>query len=985
MSEQRFIVPPGVTPGDSNQPQTPQVPKNPANKKLGAWIKNNKVLTGASSLLALVVLVFGLTVFTGTQVSILGLKLNPLFNRANLSACDVTLQTKDLTSVWDTYFLTEQDCVDTGIGGGGGGTPTTPTTPVTSSNTVLDSPIVEFQVGDAHATSPSLPSQCSSNLSGWSTGGITVQPTTGDTIDCMKVRITNPSPNYSKDFRICYQIEGSTTVCTPWASQGGSGPVINSNGGFTNFHGWVETQDLPSGKLLQNVQVGNQLFYGNEGGACGASSGVAWASNSTPESSWAYGAQQDNDPGCAQVHIQASLVDYSSVFPLSIDGSFSTGVVSQSYNQTLSLGGNPQVPCTWSIVSINPNISGAILNASSDTKSATFSATPNAAGTYQVNIQSVCQNGQTITKAFDWEVGAAPLATLDIVGSMPNGITTSSYSYGFTSTGAVSPLTWTLVSVSPSANGATIDPKSGVFTASPIVATTYQVTVKASQADGATVTKTFSWLVNAGIENPPLPPVNPQVGTITGAMPNGTTGQAYSYTYTTSGFAAPATWTLVSVTPAISGATVSSITGAFTATPNTAGTYQVNVKVTGSDGGTATKTFDWTVNNPTQNNSGAINGSMQIGTINQPYSYTFTSTGLTSPMTWSIVSISPNISGATINSSTGAFTATPTAVGTYKVTIKATGADGASVTKDFDLIVADQNPVQNANTCLDPTTLNKLTAIYRFWSPAYGDHLYTTNANEKPAGYRFEGVAGYVYNTQVPNTKPIYRSAQKQIGSHYYTQTNEDPTKYGYTDEGILGYAYESSVAGSSPWFRLHKGGETSDYVHTMSAEEKTAVMELGYADEGTVAYICGNTNPTELQPMFRLWSLNDTDHFYTTNFAERDSLLSKGFISEGIAGYIYGVRKSGSFPLYRSYNSNTRDHFYATSEAEATPAGYKLEGLMGYIASTNTTSTTPWYRLYSSKITDHFYTVSPEEAGSAIRSGYVPEGVTGYLYLTQQ
>ena len=183
----------------------------------------------------------------------------------------------------------------------------------------------------------------------------------------------------------------------------------------------------------------------------------------------------------------------------------------------------------------------------------------------------------------------------------------------------------------------------------------------------------------------------------------------------------------------------------------------------------------------------------------------------------------------------------------------------------------------------------------------------------------------------------------------------------------------------------MHKGGETSDYVHTLSEAERSAVKEMGYVDEGVVAYFCGGSSPTELQPVFRLWSNSDTDHFYTTNFDERDSLLTKGYVSEGIAGYVYGVRKDGSTALHRSYSAALRDHFYTISEAEAKTSGYRYEGIMGYISSTSKSSTTAWYRLYKPSIGDHFYTASADEAKAAINAGYIGEGITGYLYLSAQ
>jgi hypothetical protein len=324
----------------------------------------------------------------------------------------------------------------------------------------------------------------------------------------MRSRITNPSESYTKDFRICYEVEGAGTNCTPWASQGGPGPVVNSNGGFTNFHGWVETQALQTGKILQNVQVGSQLFYGNEGGGCEGSSGVAWSygSGGASESNWAFGANQDNDPGCVQIWISGSVVNAPAA-AITIDGSMTNGTVNRPFTQVLNLSNDAVTPCTWTLVSIDPEISGAKIEAIDAGASASFTATPSVAGTYRVTVKADCQNGQTVTRVFDWVVENPPVsAEISISGTMPNGATSEAYTYTYSASGNTSALTWSLESISPSLNGATVNSSTGQFSAIPLVATTYTVVVKASQADGATATKSFTWVVDATIENPPLPP-----------------------------------------------------------------------------------------------------------------------------------------------------------------------------------------------------------------------------------------------------------------------------------------------------------------------------------------------------------------------------------------------------------------------------------------------------------------------------------------------
>lgn len=495
----------------------------------------------------------------------------------------------------------------------------------------------------------------------------------------------------------------------------------------------------------------------------------------------------------------------------------------------------------------------------------------------------------------------------------------------------------------------------------------------------------------------------PETVSIEGSIPNSTVGQTTNGQLTLSGTPnTPCSWTLVSVVPAVSGAAVNAsdsngASAVFTAQPTVAGDYNVTVRVTCQNGQTDTKTLPWTVSPQGTTPSGrlSITGNFPAGIVNQSYTTNVKTAGLeVSSCDWTLVSVDPSVSGAIVTrsdnaadtgESAAAFQATPQRAGLYKVTISAQ-CDTGNAQNTFDWVVGEDNdgPVPgNPNTCLDPNSIDKLTAIYRHWSPALGDHLYTNNNNERPAGYRFEGIAGYVYKEQMPNTVPVYRSGNPTLGAHYYTTIEADSAKFGYVAEGILGYTYASSVSGSAPWYRMYNDVAT-DFVHTASEQEKNAIKELGYQDKGTVAYLCGTGQGTDVQPLFRLWGAGDADHFYTTNFAERDALLTRRYTSEGIVGYIYGVRNDGSIPLYRAYSRALGDHLYTTSESEAHTAGYTYEGIMGYISATNTDKTIPVYRLYNAAIGDHFYTSSATEAAAATSHGYAGEGVTGYIYIAQ-
>jgi Repeat of unknown function (DUF5648) len=245
-----------------------------------------------------------------------------------------------------------------------------------------------------------------------------------------------------------------------------------------------------------------------------------------------------------------------------------------------------------------------------------------------------------------------------------------------------------------------------------------------------------------------------------------------------------------------------------------------------------------------------ISGTFANGVLGAQYSQAFTvkekSVGV---CTWSLGTIEPKITGASIVASkgagtTGTFKATPAAAGTYQIVIKVVcGTGRGSVQLPWVVTTGaatgtNAPALSAANTCLSPAALKQLKAVYRFWNEADGDHLYTTNQTEKLTGFVSEGVVGYVFKTQVSGSRPIFRSYKSDVKAHYYS-TTDDASNYGYKNESILGFGFIEEAAGSSPWYRLHKGAPLDDYFETTSPAEKAELITKGYADEGVVANIC--------------------------------------------------------------------------------------------------------------------------------------------------
>ena len=147
-------------------------------------------------------------------------------------------------------------------------------------------------------------------------------------------------------------------------------------------------------------------------------------------------------------------------------------------------------------------------------------------------------------------------------------------------------------------------------------------------------------------------------------------------------------------------------------------------------------------------------------------------------------------------------------------------------------------------------------------------------------------------------TVPLYRLLKNGTGNHFYTTsaTERDYTvnHYGYKYEGIAGYVFSTQVADSVPLFRLVLTTSTAlDHFYTTSAAERdNAVKTYSYKYEGIQCYVL----PTQMKgttPLYRL--VNGTpDHFYTISSTEKDNAVKNyGYKYEGVAGYMFATSQS--------------------------------------------------------------------------------------------
>jgi hypothetical protein len=172
----------------------------------------------------------------------------------------------------------------------------------------------------------------------------------------------------------------------------------------------------------------------------------------------------------------------------------------------------------------------------------------------------------------------------------------------------------------------------------------------------------------------PLP-----VEVTTVALPQATTGTAYTRTLSATGGTAPYKWSRVKgqIPPGLS----LSGSGAWSGKPTKPGTYTFTVKVVDADGVSATKALSIIVKLPVSIATTAL----PSGTKGKSYSASVKASGGMAPYTWTRTT-GPNPPGLSF-SANGVWSGKPTKTGVYKFTVKVVDADGREATKALSIMV----------------------------------------------------------------------------------------------------------------------------------------------------------------------------------------------------------------------------------------------------------------------------------------------------------
>ncbi len=189
-------------------------------------------------------------------------------------------------------------------------------------------------------------------------------------------------------------------------------------------------------------------------------------------------------------------------------------------------------------------------------------------------------------------------------------------------------------------------------------------------------------------------------------LPAGTRGVAYDITLALSGGTPPYTWSLASGSPTLpNGLVLNPSTGNISGTPTAVVTRNTEFRLQDSTGQSVQKILSITVNiAPTP--LAILTNSLPNGSINQPYAFSLSPTGGTTPYTWGLKAGTPSLPNGLTLSTNGVISGTPTVTNAATHTFTLTDATSLTVEKGLQLSIRSI-PLSITTTSLPQGTANQ--------------------------------------------------------------------------------------------------------------------------------------------------------------------------------------------------------------------------------------------------------------------------------------
>ena len=350
-------------------------------------------------------------------------------------------------------------------------------------------------------------------------------------------------------------------------------------------------------------------------------------------------------------------------------GNVSASVAANTSNNplTLNLG---SAPVTSVAVASNPQHGTAQVSGTS----ITYTPTAGYSGIDSFTYTATGPGGTSAAATVSLTITPPTLVMSPASGPLPPGTVGSAYSFGLGASGGMAPYSYA-IGAGSLPNGLQLDPATGVISGTPTEAANATLTVTATDANGATGSRTLSLTVVAQA---------PVVGNVSASV----AANSRNNPLTLSLGSAPVTSVAVASNPQHGTAQVSGTRISYTPTAGYSGIDSFTYTATGPGGTSAAATVSLTITPPTLVMSPA-SGPLPPGTVGSAYSFGLGASGGMAPYSYAIGAGSlPN--GLQLDPATGVISGTPTEAANATLTVTATDANGATGSRSITLAIAAQ-------------------------------------------------------------------------------------------------------------------------------------------------------------------------------------------------------------------------------------------------------------------------------------------------------
>ncbi len=404
------------------------------------------------------------------------------------------------------------------------------------------------------------------------------------------------------------------------------------------------------------------------------------------------------------------------------------------------------------------------------------------------------------------------LADLTLAGSLPDGTVEMTYAGQVTAKGGKAPYLFSIASglLPP---GLMLDPATGTVTGTPILAGNYDFTLRVMDATGRTDTKAFAIAIAQAPAAAPLK-------ITTSSLPFGAVGVLYSATLSATGGTPPYSWS-VSGLPA---GLVADAGGQISGTPQQPGDFNLKLQVTDAAKVTVSANASLTI---TPAPPKITTTSLPNGVAGVAYSASLQATGGTTPYTWSASGLPPGLTISRSGPSGALISGTPTAAGSYNITISVTDKNGASSMSQFAITIG---PALAISTTSLPNGI--VGTPYSAQLQATGGVApYTWSATGLPGGLTMNA-AGQISGT--PSTAGNYTIAAQVTDSSSHTATAQFPVSIA-ASLTITTTSLQGGTAGVPYSTSLQASGGTPPYSWSIASGALPAGLTLN-ASSGQIS-----------------------------------------------------------------------------------------------------------------------------------------------------